>query len=207
MTITEIALLQLVPPTVADDETLRSKLAMAKNAMEEYTGYQFRYYQEIEDPSRIYIIGEWDSLDQHYNKWVPSEKNQKLLDVLKGLATVEYLIHLEVPPQTLPLSASVGGGPNVISITRHFIKDGERDRFQQIFNTNKHYAEEFVTEGNMGGGWRVDKDGAKEEFVLFFPWKDVDQHYSFAKTEGFPEYAKIKDACADASIKHLRFFF
>ena len=83
MAVTEIALLHLLPHVSTDDSVFRSKLAQAKKVMENYTGQQFHYLQQLEDPSFLYIIGEWDSLGQHMNHFIPSAENQSLLRALK----------------------------------------------------------------------------------------------------------------------------
>ena len=50
----------------------------------------------------------------------------------------------------------------------------------------------------------MDKEEEKEEYVLFCPWRDIDQHFSFGKTEGFAKYAKIRDYVDGADIKHAK---
>lgn len=204
MTITELALLRLLPPTLADDAPLRSKLSHAKAVMENYTGNRFYYLQQVEDPSLLYIVGEWESLDQHMNDFIPSAENQALLESLKDDLTVDWLIHFDSSPSALPISESKSPDLRVFSVNRHFVKEGEKDGFQETFDTNRHYLQDFITEGTIGGGWRVDKEEGKEEFILFSPWTAVDQHFAFAKTDGFTKYGKIKDFIDGAEIKHAK---
>lgn len=203
MAITEIAQLRLLPPTTADDASLRSKLAHAKAVMEKYTGRNFLYLQQIEDPSIVYVIGEWDSLDQHMNGFIPAAENQALLESLKDELTVDWLLHLDVAQATLPL-LKINTEADVISIGRHFIKSGEKDSFARAFESNKRFLQDYVTEGTIGGGWRVDKEDGKEEFVLFCPWKEMNQHFGFSKTEDFDKYAKIRDNVDGADINHAK---
>ena len=84
------------------------------------------------------------------------------------------------------------------------MKSGERISFEKAFHENKEYLQNHVTEGKIGGGWRVDKEEDKEEFVLFSPWQSVDQHYDFADTEGFEKYGKIREYIDGAEIKHAK---
>jgi quinol monooxygenase YgiN len=204
MAITEIALLHLSPHVTIQSPDLRSALGNAKTVMENYTGRRFYYFQQVEDPAYIYIFGEWDSLDQHMNQFIPSEENQALLRSLKDLLTVEWLIHIDAPHAELPLPASLPADQESVTlgVVRHFVKAGEKDEFQQTFETNKHYLQDYLTEGKLGGGWRVDGEDGKDEWVLLTPWKDVEQHYGFAQTEGFTEYSRIRNHIDGAEIKH-----
>nr|AHG26151.1 dimeric alpha-beta barrel [Shiraia sp. slf14] len=211
MVVTEIALLRLWSGVVIGNADLKSKLAHAKKVMQDYTGRQFYYYQQIEDPSCIYIIGEWESLDQHMNHFIPSRDNQSVLESLKDLLAVEWLQHIDVSHIDLPLpktedeKATIHRHELVLSIVRHFVKDGEKEKFQETFETNKHHLQDFITLGNMGGGWRVDKEDSKEEWVVFCPWSSVEQHQAFASTEGFAKYGQIRGHIDGAEIKHARF--
>lgn len=204
MAITEIALLRLSPGVTTHNPDLRSALSHAKTVMQSYTSRNFYYFQQTEDPSYIYIFGEWDSLDQHLNQFIPSADNQAVLQSLKDLLSVEWLLHIDVPHTELPLPASQPAhqGQIVLGIGRHFIKDGEKTEFQQSFEANKLYLQDYVTQGRFGGGWRVDNGDGKDEWVLLTPWETVEQHYGFAQTAGFEKYGRIRDHIDGAEIKH-----
>jgi quinol monooxygenase YgiN len=210
MTITEIALLLLSPGTMVDNPDLRSNLSLAKTTMQNYTGHTFYYMQQVEDPAYIYIIGEWDSLDQHMNEFIPGPDNQAVLEGLKDLLTVPRLEHIDAPHADLPLPKTETlreralRGELVWSIGRHFVKSGEREAFQEMLEENQQYLQDYVTEGSIGGGWRVDKEEGKDEFVLVCPWKSVEQHMEFGKTEGFKKYGGIREYIDGAEIKHAR---
>lgn len=204
MSITEIALLHLAPGVSIDDVTLRSRLAHAKVVMQDYTGRTFYYLQQVEDPSYIYIIGEWESSDQHMNDFIPSLDNQTVLKSLEGLLSVDWLLHIDVPHANLPLPAAGMDErkASIYGIVRHFIQNDKRDQFQQTFDAEKHHLQEFVTNGTIGGGWRVDREGDKDEWVLLAPWTNVEQHHAFADTDGFAKYGKIREHIEGAEIKH-----
>jgi heme-degrading monooxygenase HmoA len=208
MTVTELALLRLLPPATANDASIRTKLARAKEVMEKWTGNTFHYLQQVEDPALIYVVGEWDSAQQHVEEFIPTEDNQGLLRELEKELAVEWLIHFDAPHSVLPLPKSADDKYNRVtySVNRHFVKDGQRGALETFFEDNKHHLQDFVTEGSIGGGYRVDCDDGKEEFVLMSPWKDVDQHYAFAKTEGFARYSKIKELIDGAEIKHAKIY-
>jgi heme-degrading monooxygenase HmoA len=211
MTVTEIALLRLSPGVTSIDIDLRAKLVHAKKIMQDYTGRTFYYLQQYEDPSYIYIIGEWDSLDQHMTDFIPSEANQALLESLKDELSVVWLLHIDAPHTALPLpktdddNAKARHGDWVISIVRHFIRNGASEEFRQTFESNKEHLQNYLTEGTMGGGWRIDKEDGKDEWILLCPFKSVQQHTEFAETEGFEKYGQIRDYIDGAEIKHGTF--
>lgn len=206
MTVTEIALLRLSSGVSHNDTNLLSKLAQAKTIMQNYTARTFYYLQQVEDPTYIYVIGEWESLGQHMDDFIPGSDNQAVLESIKGLISVDWLLHIDVSHSDLPL-ASTGTNKqkdSVYAISRHFVKNGQRGDFWHTFDTEKYHLQDFVTNGKIGGGWRVDKEGGKDEWVLLTPWTSVRQHHAFAETDGFVEYGKIREYIEGVEIKHAR---
>ncbi|KAF3053144.1 hypothetical protein E8E11_010545 [Didymella keratinophila] len=206
MTVIEIALLHLSQGVTISDPDVRSKLAHARSVMQEHTGRNFYYLQRVEDPSYIYVIGEWDSLDQHMNDFIPSADNQALLEDLKGLLSVDWLLHIDASHADLPLPvpSKNQAQASVYGLVRHFVKNGQRAKFQETYENEKRHLQAFVTEGTIGGGWRVDKDDDNEEWVLLTPWTSVEQHHAFAETDGFAKYGRIREHIEGADIKHAR---
>jgi hypothetical protein len=86
MTVTELAILPLTHPLTKESHFLPSsliqKLLTAKSVLETASGHSFYYFQQIEDPSIIYILGAWDSVTAHHT-FLPSSENQKLLELFK----------------------------------------------------------------------------------------------------------------------------
>ena len=100
MAVTELALLRLTGDGVLTED-IRAELRKAKEAMESYTGRTFYYLQQIEDPACIYVLGEWESLRDHYEGFIPSHVNQERLKALDGKLEVLKLVHLDVSPPTI----------------------------------------------------------------------------------------------------------
>ena len=165
MTITEIALLCLAPNITTTNPSLRTNLAHAKTVMQNYTNHTFYYYQQVENPSLTYIFGEWDSLDQHMNHFVPSQDNQDVLESLKDLLTVESLEHIDVSHANLPLPKTEAekeearDGEVLLGLSRFFVKEGKRGEFERCV------LREYIARGAQGG-WRLDKEDGREEWVL-----------------------------------------
>lgn len=205
MPVTEIALLRLHADL---GPLLHAILAQAKDDMQGFTDRSMYFLQQTEDPSFIYIIGEWETVDQHIDRFIPRQENQAILESLKDDVSIEWLLHADVTHEELPLPktkderAKAVAGEIVLSVARHFVKSGAKDAFQQTFEDNKHYLQDFITEGKMGGGWRVDKEEGKEEWILLCPYKNLKQHLDFATTVHFKEYGRIREHIDGAEIKH-----
>ncbi|KAF2447591.1 hypothetical protein P171DRAFT_407864 [Karstenula rhodostoma CBS 690.94] len=163
-------------------------LSRAKKLMENFTGYDFHLFQEIEDPNRIYIVGQWASVEQHMNEWIPSEANQGLLKELVSLIDVDYLFHIDVSLGSIPPNDKAP----IFSVGKHVMESDERPGFESTFDKRRSDLEAHAP-GSISGGWRIEKEPGREEFVLFVPWKNVDQHLAFAKTKEFERYAEIRD--------------
>jgi heme-degrading monooxygenase HmoA len=168
---------------------------------------------QIEEPSVFYILGKWESVSQHVHEWIPSETNQAIMGGLADDVELVFLEHLEIPssdatgvPGEVPLTA------DVVAIGRYFVSDGDKRAFQGTFNEKKHHVERFKEGKGICGAWREDKEvgeegNGKEEFVLFSEWTSVNEHMQFAESEGFKEFAKIKEFLSGAEIRHATVVF
>jgi quinol monooxygenase YgiN len=203
MTITEIALLRLAPNITIDNANLRSKLAHAKMVMQNYTKHTFYYFQQVEDPSLIYILGEWDSLDQHTDHFIPSQENQEVLQSLEGILTVEWLQHIDASHADLPLPKTdvekdtARSGEVLLGVARHFVKDGERADFQRFL------LRDYVARGELGG-WRLDKQDDQEEWVLFCWTTDGLQHERYIDVVGLDALISIQQRVNDVEFKRAK---
>ncbi|KAF2869595.1 hypothetical protein BDV95DRAFT_497046 [Massariosphaeria phaeospora] len=207
MPLTELALLHLTPPTILTSPHLLAGLARAKSAMQRFTGRSMSFLQQVEDPACIYIIGEWESLAQHMDEFIPSAENQATLQSLQGMFTIAVFEHIDVALAALPVGRNGGLGKEtgtVVRIERYFVKEGAEAKagFMDVVRENLGYMREYVTEGVVGGGWRVDKEDGKEEFVLVSPWKSVEQHAGFAETEGFRKLSALWEFVDGTDTKH-----
>jgi hypothetical protein len=227
MPVTEFSRLALKGGLSEDQQTsARQGLSRAKQLMETFTGHDFYIFREIEDSNHIYIVGQWASVEHHMNTWIPSEANQGLLKDLGSLVEVDFLFHIDVSVGSIPPSKEAP----IFSIGKHVMDSGKRPGFEDTFNSRRSSLEAHA-QGSISGGWRIEKEPGREEFVLFVPWKyvleapaitlsapafllpltrtrcfrDIDQHVAFAKTKEFQEYAEIRDYLVlDATeIRHV----
>ncbi|KAF2131793.1 hypothetical protein P153DRAFT_202952 [Dothidotthia symphoricarpi CBS 119687] len=210
MPVTEIALCRMSADVTMDDPELRSKLAHARAVMENFTQRQFYLLQQVEDPTCFYIIGEWDSVDQHVNEFIPGSENQAILESLKDLMTLEWLLHLDVPHADLPLPKTdaerekIIHGGMLLCIMRTFIAAGKKDRYQDILEVNNPIMQQHVTGGKIGNGWRIDKWLDKDESFLFIPWESSEQYLEFKASWNLSSFADFQQYVNGVEFKHAR---
>jgi heme-degrading monooxygenase HmoA len=99
MAITEIALLRL--KSRGQSSSTKEALREAQKAQSEWSGYPVQFARQVEDSAYFYILGGWNSVEEH-NGWIKSETNQKLLAQLKDDIDVEWMFHLDIDASSYP---------------------------------------------------------------------------------------------------------
>ncbi|KAL6236517.1 hypothetical protein BDW75DRAFT_206583 [Aspergillus navahoensis] len=202
MPVTELACLRLknnLPLSHSDNAALRTKLRAGIEAQAKYSNAKTSVLFQIEDPSYIYILGKWDSVAQHMEEWVPSQKNQEIMACLSEGLELVWIQHINLTSDSvdegIPYSAPV------VAIGRYSTTVENREGFEKTFAETKHHLQTFNRQRDISGGWSVDRD---EQFVLFSGWETVDEHYTFAQSEGFEKFGRIKEFIREAEIKHAQ---
>ncbi|RFU34616.1 hypothetical protein B7463_g1699, partial [Scytalidium lignicola] len=210
MTVTELAILPLSTPP--ENGILPSgfldKLSTAKKVLDNASGYNFHFFQQVEDPSLVYIIGRWSSVAAH-DVFLPSDENKRLLELLKDDITISSVImyHLDVDVYNMIGEAdkkNVSEAPT-ISCNRHFVPAAKKEGFIEQFQKIKGLLQDFTNPFKVVGGWRIEKESEeKEEWVLFSGFDSVAHHYEFPKTEEFVKYREIIGFVDGFEVKHLK---
>ncbi|KAL4736883.1 hypothetical protein BDV11DRAFT_217026 [Aspergillus similis] len=205
MPITELACLRLtnnLPLGHSDNTALSIKLRAGIKEQAKYSNAKTSVLSQIEDTSYIYILGKWDSVAQHTEDWIPSQKNQEIMAGLSEGVELVWIQHFALGSDSvdegIPYSAPV------VAISRYPVAAEKRDGFESTFAETKHHLKSFEGQRDISGGWSVDRDG---QFVLFSGWETIGKHFSFAHSEGFKEFGRIKDYIDEAEIKHARWEF
>ncbi|KAL4794257.1 hypothetical protein BDV19DRAFT_390318 [Aspergillus venezuelensis] len=214
MPVTELACLRLknnLPITDPSNSILYTNLQSGLASQAKYASATTYILSQIEDPSCIYIIGKWNSVSHHMEEWIPSSENQEIMGVLGRDLELLWVQHLDLNPSIDSGVERVPFEDTVIAIGRYFIAPGPDGKtgFEKTFNEARHHLHSFKRTRNAAGGFRadaeVDEQGdRKEEFVLLSGWDTPEEHFSFAESEGFKEFAKIKDYMSGAEIKHAK---
>lgn len=79
-----------------------------------------------------------------------------------------------------------------------------KSEFNSAFKAGASDLGSYTAPFSYCGAWRIDKEGADEEFVLFSGWNEVQDHFAFAESEQFKVFGKIKEFLKGAEIKHVR---
>jgi heme-degrading monooxygenase HmoA len=216
MPVTEFAILPLTRSLTKDNSTLPEilidKLRIAKTVLDQASKYKFHYFQQIEVPSIVYIIGRWDSSEAHY-AFLPSAENQELLELFKEDIVMDgedegkkmQMWHLGNDVFAVASGTEWFFNAPVISCNRHFVPKKQKSGFIEQFNEVKGILEEFTKPYGVVGGWRIEKEAEeKEEWVLYLGFESVDNHMQFAKTRGFEKYREIVGFVGGFELKHLR---
>ncbi|KAF2637122.1 hypothetical protein P280DRAFT_510070 [Massarina eburnea CBS 473.64] len=212
--ITEIARLRLHDPKAIQNDEFRTKLHHARLAMEKFTGRTFYIMQEVQflhhDDNFIYIVGEWNSLDQHYKEWIPSQENQDILGSLQNDITVQWIFHIDMPHAELPLPKTEEErlkairGQVIYSLERYVIKEGKRFHFDHAFKRLGRIYKEYITQvngGTLGAGWILEKTQDMDSFCIMSTWASVAEHTKWRDEDESLEYASIEDHVMENMIQ------
>ncbi|KAL4745571.1 hypothetical protein BDW72DRAFT_208097 [Aspergillus terricola var. indicus] len=205
MPVTELACLRLknnLPLGHSDNSALSIKLRAGVKEQAKYSNARTSVLSQTEDPSYIYILGQWDSVAQHMEDWVPSQQNQEIMAGLSEGLELVWIQHVDLASNSvderIPYSAPV------VAIGRYSVTAEKRDDFETTFAETKHHLKSFERQRDISGGWSVDRDG---QFVLFSGWETVEQHYSLAQSEAFRGLGRIGGFIEEAELKHAQWEF
>lgn len=81
MSVTELATVHFQPQFPPNLTSILTIIQKAKSFQERVSGFPAYYFQDILEPSRLYIIGTWESKAKHEAIY-PSKGNQELLQLL-----------------------------------------------------------------------------------------------------------------------------
>lgn len=205
----ELALLRILSPFTISDTSLRANLTFAKHVLQSNSENTFYIYSQVENPSYVYLVGSWPTLSKHHT-FLASSENKDLLARLKDQIVVEWIFHVDVPLDVIPLEAPV------MSIGRYRMAKQEARGYTATFGKVAQYLADYVAPHRWAHGRRIDKelrgDGQRnyielrdqEVYVLFCGWESVERHLEFPKTEGFQKFSCLSDYLSEADIKHVK---
>lgn len=195
MPVLEVCQLQLREGVLASDETLLRNLSGVRSVIKTKS----RFYHCIEDPSIIYILGVWPSLEAHEAFLASPEK--KILSSQDDQLEFQWMLHVELEDMSvLPLDAPV------IAIARLYIKGGEHiDEYNRIVDKYRDTIADATKPHKVVDGWRCDSQPGKHEALMFSGWESIEAHRAFtAKMREEEEYASIRDNYEGMEVRHAR---
>lgn len=175
MSVLELAIFSIKSPHTVATPALQSALKNALQVLHTASGFTFDLLSQIEDPSIIYLLGSWSSIEAH-KEFLVSAENATLLEAVRELINVDLMLHAQIDKATLPLAA-----PFII-VSRTVVKAGEKKNFEAVLDATRDYVTEHTKPYLAAGGWRADED-AVEEWVQFTGFQSAEQYQAFPKTE------------------------
>lgn len=151
MPFSEIGLLKINPPFSLDDGDLRKRLSALKATLADITGHPFYHLQSIHDPSIVYLLGEWQSLEQHYTVPGRQEFKDHLPDMTKFFA-LQWMAHYDFTMDDLHLPATDADHLEMV------LFDVDKTKHESAAEAGKALIEEIQVTLEPGeavvGGWR-----------------------------------------------------
>lgn len=87
---------------------------------------------------------------------------------------------------------------------RFFVEASKKAEFESAFQAGAPDLGAHIAPRTYAGGWRIDKEGDDEEFVLLTGWNKVEDHYAFKESDVSERFRKIKGAVRKSEVKHGR---
>ncbi len=202
MTIVELACLKLKPGLTSDDTVLLKCLVKTKQILEDYSHLPTLFYSQVEDPTIMYVIGSWETPDQHSKGFSGSEGQMEILNLGKDLlAGIPWMYYLDVEHPKLPLDAPM------LAIRRYFLKTGvEKQSFIEACKLGRRKLKELA-QGSVGA-WNLPKDEQEKNlWVQFAGWNSLEdeREAEFANSQEAVESTKaLQDMIEmeESDIKH-----
>lgn len=169
MAIIELAHISLKNGITASDPALKKNLKEVKRVIEEYSRLQTLFYTQIDDPTNMFVVGAWESKDQHQHGFNGSPQQDEILDLVKDQMSIDWMHYMNVEQSRIPLNAPV----LVILKTVHH-KNVHKLAFDNEFAAGT---------STMGGArhgavwaWNIRKDDKEDAVrVHFAGWDSVDE--------------------------------
>jgi heme-degrading monooxygenase HmoA len=196
MPVLEVCQLRLRQGVSASDDALLKNLSAVRATLKTNS----RFYHCIEDPSLIYILGIWPTLDAH-KEFLASPESKKILGSQDDQLEFQWMLHMELEDmELLPLDAPV------MAIARLFIK-GEKhiEEYQRLVDKYRATIADGARGYKVVHGWRYDVEPGKQESLMFSGWESLEAHKTFtAKMRKNEEYASLCDNYEGMEVRHAR---
>ncbi|KAI1615574.1 hypothetical protein EDD36DRAFT_433133 [Exophiala viscosa] len=107
MAIIELAHISLKNGQKATDSQLTTNLKEVKRVIEEYSKLQTLFYEQIDDPSVLFVVGGWESKERHQDGFTGSPEQNKILSLVENQMDIDWMHYVDVEQEHLPLVAPV----------------------------------------------------------------------------------------------------
>ncbi|KAF2690794.1 hypothetical protein K458DRAFT_438588 [Lentithecium fluviatile CBS 122367] len=133
---------------------------------------QSEFYSCIEDPTLIFILGLWPSLEAHQD-FLASPRAAEVLGPQEGMLEFRWAVHIALDAMaSLPLEAPL------VAMTRRQVTDDDLDAYDKAFATEKQAILES-SKHKVVHGWRLDAAPGTNEALLITGWETAQAHAAF----------------------------
>ncbi|KAH7548973.1 hypothetical protein BM1_10746 [Bipolaris maydis] len=170
----------------ADDPALLESLQTVRAELQ--TGSHF--YNCIDDPSLIYILGTWPSLDAHID-FLASPSKDHILGPQEKMLQFCWTLHVELGGvDWLPLDAPFLAIERIsVSKESTWVFDEAVQRHAQQLQGSHPF--------KLAHGWRCDAARNHHEAIVFSAWQTPQAHVAFAaKDSQDGQYKTLQMTCA-----------
>ncbi|OAQ98991.1 hypothetical protein LLEC1_04384 [Akanthomyces lecanii] len=198
MTISEIGLLRLKPTASLEDPDIQKRLKDIKSHLSSFTGHRFSYFRQIEDPSLLYLLGQWESLESHYKGMHGSDEWKKGVMEMSSYFEFQWMAHYDFhldslkPPSGDDDDDDDDSGAGVLEVHRFLMKTDSRANFDKhAQDVSKQATGE---ERNAVGGWKVDSSKDNEEYAVVLVVDDAQKRSALSERyDGLAQHAESAD--------------
>jgi hypothetical protein len=198
MSVLEICLLKVRDSIHPTEPALLFALQKARTGLKEKViNTHSRFYQCIDDPSRIYILGIWPSLGRHH-EFLASPEKSAILDSQEESFDFGWVIHVPMNEmEDLPLKAPV------LDLGYFRFKEGQDGRFGDVWAKYRDQVVECTNPYPVMDGWRVDVNkGDLKEFVVLTGWEE--KEFTAKTRPKYHDYASVRETCDSWEVVHLK---
>jgi heme-degrading monooxygenase HmoA len=172
MPVLEVTQLQLkgVAPT---DPALLETLSSVRGILQT----QSVFYSCVEDPTLVFILGLWESLEAH-REFLASFRAAEVLGPQESMMEFRWSGHVELGAMAeLPLGAPI------LAVERRRVRDGDVDAYVKAAVVEKGDLRER-SRHEVVSGWRVDAAPGVREALVFTGWETA-QDYAARQTTNY----------------------
>jgi hypothetical protein len=202
MSVLEICQLKVKDNISPSDSSIIASLQKVRTELKERVHpTNSRFFQTIEDPTLIYILGTWPSVAKHQT-FLSSPEKPQILDAQQNLLDFNWMLHIPLDNMSsLPLDAPV------VAIARAHVKGGEHvTAHKKITGKYRDKLDERTKPHKVVEGWRVDEEPGKQENVVITGWKSREDHLEFSAglREKYADYAALNKHWEKVEAHHMR---
>lgn len=175
MPVSEIGLLRLRPTKSVDDPELLTKLKAIQQGLQDFTGYPFYFLQQKNDPHLIYLLGEWESLDQHYKGLHGSSEFKERVGVMMEYFEFQWMAHYGFDMKDVDIHSYS------IQVIRFCVDKENREDFDSKVQGTVAAIGGASAQRKVTHGWKLDEKTDKDEFVVLLSWENEQASEGFAR--------------------------